>query len=235
MEHTNNYNNRTTSDQLPTQQSFQIQYSSPSNATRPVGSRKRRPSFVPRLTLMVVMFFFILCLIIFIAWLVIHPLDPAIRLNSLSVSNITVSNPQFAANYDIEFTVNNTNKKVNLFVDQVEVIVNYRKGLLSSTKILGKREYLGKMSEARPWKVELGRDAVCSLKDRVFKDISDEWSKKIVNFNVKLSITAGFGIGVLPTKQRIMEFQCMNLTVEFFSTKGTGKLMSGGKDCLVHA
>jgi len=235
MEHTNNYNNRTTSDQLPTQQSFQIQYSSPSNATRPVGSRKRRPSFVPRLTLMVVMFFFILCLIIFIAWLVIHPLDPAIRLNSLSVSNITVSNPQFAANYDIEFTVNNTNKKVNLFVDQVEVIVNYRKGLLSSTKILGKREYLGKMSEARPWKVELGRDAVCSLKDRVFKDISDEWSKKIVNFNVKLSITAGFEIGVLPTKQRIMEFQCMNLTVEFFSTKGTGKLMSGGKDCLVHA
>ncbi|KAH8499321.1 hypothetical protein H0E87_018011 [Populus deltoides] len=182
MEHTNNYNNRTTSDQLPTQQSFQTQYSSPSNATRPVGSRKRRSSFVPRLTLMVVMFFFILCLIIFIAWLVIHPLDPAIRLNSLYVSNITVSNPQFAANYDIEFTVNNTNKKVNLFVDQVEVIVNYRKGLLSS-KILGKR----------------------------------------------------FGIGVLPTKQRIMEFQCMNLTVEFFSTKGTGKLMSGGKDCLVHA
>lgn len=233
MEHTNNYNNRTTSDQLPTQQSFQIQYSSPSNATRPVGSTKRRPSFVPRLTLMVVMFFFILCLIIFIAWLVIHPLDPAIRLNSLSVSNITVSNPQFAANYDIEFTVNNTNKKVNLFVDQVEVIVNYRKGLLSS-KILGKSEYLGKMSEAR-LKVELGRDAVCSLKDRVFKDISDEWSKKIVNFNVKLSITAGFEIGVLPTKQRIMEFQCMNLTVEFFSTKGTGKLMSGGKDCLVHA
>ncbi|KAI9388153.1 hypothetical protein POPTR_009G020000v4 [Populus trichocarpa] len=164
MEHTNNYNNRTTSDQ-------------------PVGSTKRRSSFVPRLTLIVVMFFFILCLIIFIAWLVIHPLDPAIRLNSLSVSNITVSNPQFAANYDIEFTVNNTNKKVNLFVDQVEVIVNYRKGLLSSTQILGK----------------------------------------------------GFEIGVLPTKQRIMEFQCMNLTVEFFSTKGTGKLMSGGKDCLVHA
>lgn len=234
MEHTNNYNNRTTSDQLPTQQSFQIQYSSPSNATRPVGSTKRRSSFVPRLMLMVVMFFFILCLIIFIAWLVIHPLDPAIRLNSLSVSNITVSNPQFAANYDIEFTVNNTNKKVNLFVDQVEVIVNYRKGLLSSAQILGKGKYLGKMSEAR-LKVELGRDAVCSLKDRVFKDISDEWSKKIVNFNVELFITAGFEIGVLPTKQRIMEFQCMNLTVEFFSTKGTGKLTSGGKDCLLHA
>ncbi|KAG6760763.1 hypothetical protein POTOM_033943 [Populus tomentosa] len=231
MEPTNNYNNRTTADQLPTQQSFQIR-SSPSNATRPVGSRKSS-SFVPRLPLMVVMFFFILCLIIFIAWLVIHPLDPAIRLNSLSVSNITVSNPQFAANYDIEFTVNNTNKKVNLFVDQVEVIVNYRKGRLSS-KILGQSEFLGKMSEAR-LKVELGRDAVCSLKDRVFKDISDEWSKKIVNFNVKLSITAGFEIGVLPTKRRLMEFQCMNLPVEFFSTKGTGKLMSGGKDCLVHA
>lgn len=231
MENTNNYNNRTPSDQLPTQESFQI-LSSPSDATPPVGSGKSS-SFVPRLTLMVVMFFFILCLVIFIAWLVIHPLDPAIRLNSLSVSNITVSNPQFAANYDIEFTVNNTNKKVNLFVDQVEVIVNYRKGRLSS-KILGESEFLGKMSEER-LKVELGRDSVCSLEDRVFKDISDEWSKKIVNFNVKLSITAGFESGVLPTKRRFMEFQCMNLPVEFFSTKGTGKLMSGGKDCLVRA
>ncbi|KAJ6670496.1 LATE EMBRYOGENESIS ABUNDANT (LEA) HYDROXYPROLINE-RICH GLYCOPROTEIN FAMILY [Salix viminalis] len=230
MEYTSNSSNRTASDQLPTRQSFQIHYR-PSDAPQPGGSRIS--SFVPRLTLMLVMFFFILCSIVFIAWLVIHPLDPAIRLSSLSVSNITVSNPQFAANYDIEFTVNNTNKKVNLCVDHVRVVVAYRKGPVSS-KILERSEYLGKMGESR-LKAELGRDAVRSLKDGEFKDISDEWSKKIVNFNVKLSVRAGFQIGVLPTKQKIMEFRCMNLPVEFLSTKGTGKLMSGGKDCLVHA
>ncbi|KAF9675257.1 hypothetical protein SADUNF_Sadunf09G0013200 [Salix dunnii] len=230
MDYTSNNSNRTTSDQLPTPQSFQILYA-PSHAPQPGGSRS--PSFVPRLTLMLVMFFFILCSIIFIAWLVVHPLDPAIRLNSLSVSNISVSNPQFAANYDIEFTVNNNNKKVNLCVDHVRVVVAYRKGPVS-IKILDRSEYLGKMNESR-LKAELGRDAVCTLKEGEFKDISDEWSKKIVNFNVKLFVRAGFQVGVLPTKQKIMEFQCMNLTVEFFSTKGTGKLMSGGKDCLVHA
>lgn len=95
----------------------------------------------------------------------------------------------------------------------------------------------GKMIQARLW-AEFRRNSVCSVKNGVFNDLSDIWSKKTVTFNVPLLIRAGFEIGILPIRQRTMKVLCMNLAVEFFCTKGTRKLVGGGnsgKGCSVHS
>lgn len=73
------------------------------------------------------------------------------------------------------------------------------------------------------------------MKNRVFNDLSDVWSKKMVTFNVPLLVRAGFEIGILPTRQRTMKVLFMNLPGDFFCTKGTRKLVGGGKGCSVHS
>lgn len=211
----------------PQQQPFNMDR--PSHETQPNGSR--RSDFVLRLMLMLVMLFLILIFITVIAWLVINPHDPAFRLNSLNISKITLTNSQFTATYDIKFTVNNPNKKVNLLIDHVKLDVVYKKNVISE-RILDVNVSVTKMSQ-EILNAELGRDSVHSVKHGVFKYLSDDWSKKMVTLNVDMCIRIRFALGNWPTKQRFLAVSCMNLPVEFVSIKGTGKLMSEGKDCPV--
>lgn len=188
---------------------------------------------VSRSMLTLVTLFLLLSCVIAIAWLVIDPQDPSIQLTSLSLSNISLSNPRFAANYDIVFNVNNTNKKPSLVIDHVRVVVFYGNALLSQ-KVLGETSiYIPKMSH-ETLKVALGKDSVHSIKNKVFKDLSDDWSRKYVNLSIEMFVRTRYELGAWPSKKKFFHGRCIGLSIEFVSTKGIGKLMNAGKDCIVH-
>ncbi|KAJ9188623.1 hypothetical protein P3X46_000003 [Hevea brasiliensis] len=212
----------------------------PPSATLQINSAAARPnqsrSFhncITRLMLLLVMSFLTLSFVSAVIWLVIDPHDPTFGLNSLCISNITLSDSQFTANYDIEFSVNNTNKKVNLVIDDVKVTVSYGRAIISLRVLEAISVSVPKTTQEKLM-VVLDRHSVHSIKNRVFKEISDDWSKKIVNFNVGLFVRTKYDLGVWPTKKRFFHVSCLALTVEFLSTKRTGKLMSAAKGCSLH-
>ncbi|KAJ8750055.1 hypothetical protein K2173_013970 [Erythroxylum novogranatense] len=227
-----NFSNETPSSVLRPQ-ALEVSSDATPNTTAPNNNNNNGSRCVSQLTIAIVMWFLILMLVFVIAWVVINPHSPTLRLNSLSISNITLSNSQFVANYEAAFVVYNVNKKVNFCVDELKVRVLYGKAVVSEDEECSERQTpvcVRKMSDEE-MKPELGRDSVHSVKPRVFKDISDDWSKKLVNFNVKISLRVRYEYGIWPSKETRLEFSCMNLPVQFMSTKGTGKLMSGGKFC----
>ncbi|KDP31662.1 hypothetical protein JCGZ_15218 [Jatropha curcas] len=230
MDHLNNLPNSSsyTFGPQPQPQTLQINNS---EADGPRSNYRLRSldDCVPRLMLVLIMLFLILSFVCAIAWLVIDPQDPSFGLHSLSISNITLSDSRFAAYYEMEFDVNNTNDKANLAIDQVNVAVLYGKAIVSEKDLEEIMIFVPKMSQ-RKMKVVLDMESVRPVGD-VFKDLSDDWSKKIVNFNVEMPVRSTYQVGAWPSKKRFFKVRCRELVVEFLSSKGTGKVMNARKSC----
>ena len=88
-------------------------------------------NFLGRLIFVLLSFFVIITLVIYIAWLILKPLPPDFEVDSFTVSNFTVSGSQIRGKYDIQVTLRNPNKKVDLYVEIFNIRVSYRRTRLS--------------------------------------------------------------------------------------------------------
>lgn len=187
--------------------------------------------FVRKLTLTLVSIFFLLMAIISIAWFVMHMHDPAFRVMSLSVSNFTVSDTQLRGKYQVELTIRNPNKKIEVVLDHFHVMVSYGAVVLSVAAV--QPLYLEKMAN-KAVKVDLVvRDSPKLVHKVVPEGLVKEWKKGVVNFDVRMVVRARFEAGILPSREKFLDVFCGDLDVGFFSPKDTGKLLGMVKDCHV--
>ncbi|KAJ7981224.1 Late embryogenesis abundant (LEA) hydroxyproline-rich glycoprotein family [Quillaja saponaria] len=215
MEYPNNLPIATTNTQLPT---------TTSNRSYPI-------NFVRRLIMTLVLIFVIMSVIIGIVWIHLNPHVPEVRVSSVSVSNFTLSDSQLTGKYKVELTIRNPNKKVDMFIDHVNVYFNYKRTQLS--RVMVQPIYVEKLKQ-KNMKVGLVTDPGFSVSNKVSgDDLGKEWSKGFVQYNLRMSVRIRFKYGDWPSREKLLDFFCENLNVEFFSAKNTGKLIGVGKNCLV--
>lgn len=192
---------------------------------------------VRRLMILLVLFFVLIILVISIAWSILHPINPVFTLNSLTISNFTLSNSRVNADYDFDLSVYNPNEKLTLIIDRFHVIVkyHYKKILSESWEKLVKLEKTGNQSlktHLRPKHSSGNR-----VNKHLFKLLSTDFSRRLLNLTVEVYIRTSFESEIWPTKERRMKVSCNNLNVEFGASEdsvtGTGKLSGGGKQCKV--
>ncbi|CAJ2654749.1 unnamed protein product [Trifolium pratense] len=195
-------------------------------STRNILSRSSDTGFIRRLALTVVSIFVLLMAVIGIAWFVMHPHDPSFAVTSLSVLNFTVSDSQITSMYEVRLTVTNPNKKIQLILDDFNVVILYSEVVLSMAEVQ-QPLLLVKMSN-KSVNVELVMKNSVKL---VQENLVKEWNKGVVNFDVKMVVRVRFEAGIWPSKEKILCVYCEDLDVEFYSPKNTGKLLGIVKNC----
>jgi hypothetical protein len=196
-------------------------------STRSMPSRSSFDTgFIRRLTWTVVSVFVILMAVIGIAWFVMHPHDPSFAVTSRSVSNFTVSDSQITGMYEVRLTVTNPNKKIQLILDDFNVVILYSEVVLSIAEVQ-QPILLVKMSNMSV-NVDLVMKSSVKL---VQENLVKEWNKGVVNFDVKMVFRLRFEAGIWPSKEKILCVYCDDLDVKFYSPKETGKLLGIGKNC----
>lgn len=175
--------------------------------------------------------FLILMMVIAIAWLVLDPHEPHVRVSSLSVSNFSVSDSELRGMYEVELNITNPNKKVQVMVERFSVSVCYGSVGLSRADVM-RPIYLEPTSD-KVVKVKLSlRDSPTKLAHKVVPhDLVKDWHKGVVNFDVKMLARIVFKAGIWPSKDKLLDIYCGNLDVGFVPIKDTGKLLGVGKDC----
>ncbi|KAL3626948.1 hypothetical protein CASFOL_029161 [Castilleja foliolosa] len=110
-------------------------YGNQSNSyNQPDPTTLRRAALLRRILALAIGLLLAFASIIFIAWLVLRPQAPQFRVDSFSLSNITITNDSlisFAA--DARLTARNPNKKLTLSIDRVDAAVYYRSSSLAQT------------------------------------------------------------------------------------------------------
>ena len=104
-------------------------------------------NFLRRLIFVLLSFFVIITLVIYIAWLILKPLPPDFEVDSFTVSNFTVSGSQIRGKYDIQVTLRNPNKKVDLYVEIFNIRVSYRRTRLSQNTKASRLLFLEKSNQ----------------------------------------------------------------------------------------
>ncbi|KAJ7981222.1 Late embryogenesis abundant (LEA) hydroxyproline-rich glycoprotein family [Quillaja saponaria] len=212
MEYPNNLPITTTNTPLPT---------TTTNRSYPI-------NFVQRLIMTLVLIFVTMSVIFGIVWIYLNPHVPEVRVSSVSVSNFILSDSQLTGKYNVELTIRNPNRKIDMFIDHVNVYFDYKGTQLSC--VMEQPIYVEKLKK-KNMKVELGRDTGFSESNKVSAgdDQGKEWSKGLVQFNLRMRVRLTFKAGDWPSRKKLLDFFCENLYVEFFSAKDTGKLMGVGK------
>lgn len=143
------------------------------------------PVVVSNITLCVVLLFILLTCVIAIAWLVMNPHEPSIRVGSLSVSHFSVCDSQLRGTYDIVFNMSNPNKKIDMFLSEVSVSIRHHKVELARGTVQEEAFSLEGTTEMKV-KVHVVMKADLYKKKKVFAEVGDGWRRRVVNFNVRM-------------------------------------------------
>ncbi|KAI9195327.1 hypothetical protein LWI28_013867 [Acer negundo] len=92
-------------------------------SSQPV-SDSRRFSVLRRLILVLILLFAVITIINWTVWLILNPKPPVFTVNSLSLSN----SKQIL---NLQLSINNPNKKITLFMDDLRVLVFYKDAVVS--------------------------------------------------------------------------------------------------------
>ncbi|TXG73537.1 hypothetical protein EZV62_002116 [Acer yangbiense] len=152
-------------------------------------------------------------------WLILNPQPPVFIVNSLSISNFTSSNSQqiLNANYSLQLSLNNPNKKITLFMDDFRVFVFYKATDVSKVTSMN-------LTQPVCFEKTSGQN-LNVLGDMVIMVGSSKWSRRST-VNVKMMATIRFRAANLLTRAKHIEVSCMNLGFEFIKGRG--------KDCSLH-
>lgn len=189
-----------------------------------------RAIFLRRLIAILLATFVIAGIITLITWLALRPRFPQFRVDSLSLSNLSLSpnSSLLTANWDLRFTVRNPNHKITIYYDALAASLYYKGESISDTTVppfvLGTRD-------------ETALRATFAAVDRyvdgwVVEGIS--WEKTVrgsVSFNVRMAGWVRFKAGAWRGRRRFLRVYCGELPVGV-SGKG-GKLVGGPRRCVV--
>ncbi|KAK3205613.1 hypothetical protein Dsin_019659 [Dipteronia sinensis] len=176
----------------------------------------RRFIFIRRLILVLIFLFAVFAILNWTVWLILNPQPPVFTVNSLSVSNFTSNSQQILkANYNLQLSINNPNKKITLFVDDFLVFVFYKdtNHVLKSTS----------MNLTLPVCLEKTSGQSLSLLGDMVE--SSVWSRRSM-VKVQMMVTIRFRAANLLTREKNMEVSCNDL--------GSGFIKGRGKDCSLH-
>ncbi|XAR60180.1 hypothetical protein NMG60_11033442 [Bertholletia excelsa] len=202
--------------------------------THPIYNRNL--SFVRSLILALTISFVIITAVSIITWLILHPRVPLFQINTVSVSNFTLSDTQLTGKFDVNFTVTNPNRKINLEFKSMGVTVS-----LKRTKPLARASVsafnLRKMNRTER-EVELNTEASEGYEANrraAIKMMGRDWRNEVVNFRVRMVGVAKFELSDSLSQHKTIGVFCDNLGVRFGSDNTTGKLLSPprSRDCLV--
>ncbi|KAF5470908.1 hypothetical protein F2P56_011394 [Juglans regia] len=190
--------------------------------TSPPTNRVVKCSAVRRLIWVLVSMLIIFTSIISIAWLILKPKTPLFKVDSLNVSNFAVSESQIRGRFAIVILMTNPNKKINLYFDNFDASVSYRRTRLSKTSMtplsLEKMERTSLTADLKP-------DSHRCLKRKEFKDLGGKLRRGWVDFDVNMLVITTFRAGNWLRMERSMAVHCKNLKVIFSSSsKSTGML-----------
>ncbi|GFZ17744.1 hypothetical protein Acr_26g0010140 [Actinidia rufa] len=192
----------------------------------------RNPPFIRRLILALVLIFFIITAVSLVSWLVLHPHAPAVVLTMLSVSNFTLSNARCTGKYEVEFTLTNPNRKIDLEFERFEVFLAYKRDRFLKEDVDGVLHFtLVRMKQTRVH-VALATEtsSVHTMKKWTAMEMGREWkTTRVVSFDVRMQAVARFKASGWLSRHKDIDVVCSNLKVGFDSDNNMrGKLMGAG-------
>ncbi|XP_054812161.1 uncharacterized protein LOC129313221 [Prosopis cineraria] len=181
-------------------------------------------SCVSNITLCVVLLFALLTCVIGIAWLVMNPREPSIRVCS-SVSHFSLSDSQLRGTYDIGFNISNPNKKIDVFLDKFNVLLSYQKVELAwgTVQVPISLERTRETNVKVRMVMEVGSGELG--KKQVFAEVQDKWRRKMtVSFSVRMNVRVRLEAGNWPPKSKLLNLNCGYLLV-FRGHEDAGKFL----------
>eukprot|EP00262_Sarcandra_glabra_P012713 TRINITY_DN3333_c0_g1_i1.p1 TRINITY_DN3333_c0_g1~~TRINITY_DN3333_c0_g1_i1.p1 ORF type:complete len:248 (+),score=-9.61 TRINITY_DN3333_c0_g1_i1:137-880(+) len=185
-------------------------------------------NFLRRLIFAAIVVFLLIGTVTFILWLVLRPHVPEFSIKSASVSSFNLSSSELAANWNIEISAVNPNKKLGISYDNVDASVLYGSDALARTML--PPFYQGKMNAT----TVTARLAVVSsyVQDEQARRLVSERNTGSVGFNVRLRSWVRFRSGAWRTRRHPMTVYCKNVKIGI-STAGNGTLVGITKGCQV--
>ncbi|CAI9778314.1 unnamed protein product [Fraxinus pennsylvanica] len=191
----------------------------------------RRATCLRRIFAFIIGLIIILGTITFIVWLVLRPQLPEFRVDSFSVSNLTVGNNSLVSfTSEARLTARNPNKKMKLDYDRIEAEVFYKSGSLADTTIPPFHQ-----DTKNETSIKANFAAAGSYVDkRVVDGINWDRSKNgNVGFNLRVISRVKFEAKAWRTRKRFLKVFCGDLVVGIPSNGSSGMLTSVQKQCRV--
>ncbi|KAK6235260.1 hypothetical protein SCA6_010597 [Theobroma cacao] len=200
-----------------------------SHALQPNNNISRNSLLVRSLILSILSLFAIISLLDFVVWRIIHPLPPVFEVDSFCISTTPPKHsPLTSTAYDIQFGITNPNKKLSVLMDNFEILVFHGKNMISRERM--RPVYLKKMTKESS---NIPRD-LPHLHGKMIKFKSIQWSKRGVNFDVKVKFQVRYMVWSWLPKRADVEISCRDLSVKFLTAEGKGDLMGGRRECSAH-
>ncbi|KAJ0260193.1 F126 [Hirschfeldia incana] len=169
----------------------------------------------------------ILGLILFIFFIVVRPQIPDVYLNSLSVSNFTVSDNRLAGKWDLGLQFRNPNSKMSLHYDDVLCTLYFNRATLSETRLqpfdLGTKDQT-------PINATLSVSGTY-VEGRVVDSIGKERAEKGgVEFDLRVVSLVTFRYGVYRRRRYVTVF-CDDVAVGVAGNSTSGNMVGSAKRC----
>ncbi|CAN6841985.1 unnamed protein product [Brassica oleracea] len=209
----------------------------PPNAATAYPYQNHNPHYAPqpspravllrRLFTAFTVFLLILGLILFIFFIVVRPQLPTVYLNSLSVSNFTVSDNRLAGNWDLRLQFQNPNSKMSLHYDGVSCALYYDRASLSETRLqpfdLGTKD----QTPVNATLSVSGTYVDGRLVDSIGKERGEKGS---VEFDLRVVSLVTFRYGVYRRRRYVTVF-CDDVAVGVGGNSSSGNMVGSAKRC----
>uniref|UniRef100_A0A3Q7IZG1 Late embryogenesis abundant protein LEA-2 subgroup domain-containing protein n=1 Tax=Solanum lycopersicum TaxID=4081 RepID=A0A3Q7IZG1_SOLLC len=157
--------------------------------------------------------------------------EPVFRVDSLSVSNLNLTNSLISGKWDLRFIVKNPTKEMAIFYNDIAAAVFYDDASLSDTTV----PPLFQVDTTQTARQVSFATAGAYMDNQAFDKMNKERSQKgAIGFNVR--IVAGFRVssGVYWNRMRtFVMVYCKDLSVGVGSNNSSGTLLGGARQCQV--
>ncbi|KAL3335899.1 hypothetical protein AABB24_031894 [Solanum stoloniferum] len=190
----------------------------------------QRNTFLRRVIAILVASTIITGTILFVIWIVILPRIPEFQVDSLSVSNLNLSNSLITANWDLRFTARNPNKKLTLYCDEIAAAIFYDSLSIADTTV--PPFFMDRVNETSQ---EVSFVATGAYVEKwAFEGMGKERAEKAsVRFNVRMVARVSFKAGSWRARRRYLRVYCGDLSVGVALNKSSGNLLGGQRRCRV--
>ncbi|CAL5357222.1 unnamed protein product [Camellia sinensis] len=189
-----------------------------------------RATFLRRLFGILIASFIIAATIAFIVWLILRPRLPEFQVDSLSLSNFSLSSSSISANWDVGFTARNPNHKITLYYDDISATVFCGEQRLSDTAV---GPFVQGTRNETTVRATFAANSAYVTKEVVDGINSDRSSRGIVNFNVEMKARVRYKAGAWRARQRFLRIFCQQLSVGVSKNSVGGTLIGGPRQCKV--
>ncbi|KAL6559115.1 hypothetical protein OROHE_006484 [Orobanche hederae] len=177
-----------------------------------------------------------MCMMTLVMWLMFGTYIPEFEVQSLKISNFTVTNTTLTGEWDVDISVSNMNKELDVCFDRVMSSVYYKEALLGISAVetfhvpqMQREEFNFTLLSAEQTAGDNNR-----LQSWVLPMLAHDHSNGVVVFSLRLALKANFTTPSMVYRQEDMRVLCENMQVMFSMVTGEGKLSHGlGTTCLI--